>query len=131
MTRPDSGDDQSPDLSPDLWEPLSEDTFAQMLSAAMDPLATPEDLSDVPDQAEDYPEDFVFDGDAEDSDGFDDGAYVDADDVDGDFGEPDDDLDDLDDLFGDSDGSGNDLDAYGDADQDDSLDDGVDGGDAL
>lgn len=99
-----------PELSPDLWEPLSDDVFSRMLSDAMDPLAEPVDLSDVPDQAEDYPEDYVFDGD-------------DGDDLDDDFGDSDDSdgLDDLDDLFPGTDGTDDGDDASGD----------IDGGDVL
>lgn len=128
MTQPDHGDgDQLPELSPDLWEPLSDDVFSRMLSDAMDPLAEPVDLSDVPDQAEDYPEGYVFDGDAgdPDEDDLDDGSDV------GDLGDVDD-LDDLDnsdgfddlgDLFPEADGT---ADGYDDEDSED-----IDGGDAL
>ncbi|WP_297007838.1 hypothetical protein [uncultured Corynebacterium sp.] len=116
MTRPDNGGDQSPDLSSELWEPLGDDAFGRMLSAAMDPLATPMDLSVIPDEDEEL----VGDDDVA-------GAEVGPD-----TGDSDDDLsDDLDDLFGDDlagdssgDFSGDDA---GDADDADDLA----GGDGL
>lgn len=132
MTQPDHGDgDPLPELSSDLWEPLSDDIFSRMLSDAMDPLAEPVDLSDVPDQAEDYPEDYVFDGDADpadvgdDDDDGDPGFGIDGLDGADDDDFDDDDLDDLDDLdTGADDGTGT-----GAPDADD-VDD-IDGGDVL
>lgn len=99
MTQPDHGDgDPLPELSPDLWEPLSDDVFSRMLSDAMDQLAEPVDLSDVPDQAESYPEDYVFDEDDEDDRDIDDDDPDDLDDGSLGFGldHPDDDGDDTD-----------------------------------
>lgn len=118
MTRPDSGDDQSPELSPDLWEPLSDDVFGQMLSAALDPLATPMDLLVIPDEDETLFEDDA----AEDAPAGPDSGVTDEDRAE--------DLGDLDDLFDDIDGASDGVadGAYGDsADEPDDLD----GGDVL
>lgn len=91
---------------------MSDDVFGQMLSAALDPLATPMDLSVIPDEDETLVEDDA----AED-------AAVDPDSGDADDDRTDD-LGDLDDLFDDIDG------ASADGDGTDGPDD-LDGGDVL
>ena len=70
---------------------MSDDVFGQMLSAALDPLATPMDLSVIPDEDEtlvedDAAEDAAVDPDSGDADDlFDDidGASADGDGTDG------------------------------------------------